>query len=77
MSRKKKPYFTYEFESENDSNQFYNGFRSKYPTILSEVDDFCVKFIGIGSINFDITLRQYADALAAENGGRLVELVNK
>lgn len=77
MSIRRKPHFTYEFESESSANNFYDSFRFKYRTVLSEVDGFYVKFVGTGSINFDIMLRQYADTLASENGGRLIELVNK
>lgn len=77
MSRKKKPYFTYEFEKKIDALQFSDEFRSKFSDISSEVDERFVKFIGTGSLAFDTVLRQNADIMAAKNRGTLYELIKK
>lgn len=74
MSRKKKPNFTYSFVEAVDAMQFYKDMRRKHPTLIMDVDDLVVKFSGVGSLGFDTILRTYADEVARDTGGKMVEM---
>ena len=74
MARKRKPNFTYQFVEAVDAMQFCKDMRQKHPTLIMHVEGLDVKFSGVGSLGFDINLRTYADEVARDTGGKMIEL---